>query len=44
MVKNSLPKAHICFHQLVLPEYDSMEIMKEKLLFAIKNTNNFGFA
>ncbi len=44
MTKNSLPKAHICFHQLVLPKYDSFEKMKEKVLFAIHNTNSFGFS
>lgn len=44
MQKNSLPKAHICFHQLVLPAYDSYEIMKEKLFFALYNANNFGFS
>jgi hypothetical protein len=44
MVKNSLPKAHICFHQLVLPRYESYDIMKEKLFFAILNANNFGFS
>ena len=38
-----LPAAHTCFNQLDLPEYTSEEIMKEKLLMAIKETSGFGF-
>jgi hypothetical protein len=44
MITNSLPKAHTCFFQLVLPKYDSFETMKEKLIFAVRNTNSFGFS
>jgi hypothetical protein len=44
MITNSLPKAHTCFFQLVLPKYDSYETMKDKLIFAIRNTNSFGFS
>jgi len=38
---DSLPRAHTCFNQLVLPEYSSYETMKEKLIFAISNTEGF---
>lgn len=38
---DSLPRAHTCFNQLVLPEYSSYEVMKEKILFAISNTEGF---
>jgi len=33
----ALPSASTCFFSLTLPEYSSKEILKEKLLFAIKN-------
>lgn len=35
--EGSFPKSHTCFNQLVLPRYSSMEILKEKLLYAIEN-------
>ncbi len=39
-----LPVAHTCFNQLDLGEYSSMEVMKEKLMFAIKEgSQGFGF-
>merc|ERR1711916_426547 len=38
-----LPTAHTCFNQLDLPEYTSEELMREKLLFSIKETSGFGF-
>ena len=41
MPNNSLPRAHTCFNQLVLPSYSTIEVMKEKLLFAIKETEGF---
>lgn len=44
MAHNSLPKAHTCFNQLVLPTYSSYEVSKDRLLFAIRNTEGFGFA
>ena len=37
-----LPSAATCMNLLKLPEYDSPEILKEKLLYAITN-NNTGF-
>jgi E3 ubiquitin-protein ligase HUWE1 len=40
-----LPAAHTCFNQLDLPEYDSEEKLKEKLLIAIREgSEGFGFA
>lgn len=43
--KHLLPCAHTCFNQLDLPEYDSEDQMKEKLLIAIKEgSEGFGFA
>lgn len=39
--KNSLPRAHTCFNQLVLPEYSTYEDLKDKLLFAVENTDGF---
>ena len=35
-----LPHAQTCFFSLSLPAYSSKEIMKEKLLYAIKNSPN----
>ena len=40
-----LPSAHTCFNQLDLPEYDSEEITREKLLVSIREgSEGFGFA
>lgn len=40
-----LPSAHTCFNQLDLPEYPSEEILREKLLTAIREgSEGFGFA
>ena len=44
MKVDSLPKAHTCFNQLVLPGYSSKEIMVEKLLFSFANTEGFDLA
>lgn len=42
---DQLPTAHTCFNQLDLPEYASEEILKEKLLIAIREgSEGFGFA
>lgn len=38
---DSLPKAHTCFNQLVLPYYSNYDKMKERLMFAIMNTEGF---
>lgn len=42
--KNRLPSAHTCFNQLDLPEYESYEILTERLLCAVRETEGFGFA
>ena len=42
--KNStLPVAHTCFNQLVLPNYDSEEVLRERLSYAIRNSAGQGF-
>ncbi|TYZ59725.1 hypothetical protein PybrP1_006637 [[Pythium] brassicae (nom. inval.)] len=41
---NALPSAHTCFNQLDLPEYESEEKLKQRLLLAIREgTEGFGF-
>ena len=35
--RDSLPTAQTCFFQLQLPQYSSMEVMAEKLRYAIRN-------
>lgn len=42
MPVDSLPKAHTCFNQLVLPRYSTYERLQEKLLYAMQNTEGFG--
>lgn len=39
-----LPHGHTCFNQLDLPEYPSKEVLRERLMWAIKETSGFGFA
>ena len=40
----TLPSAHTCFNQLDLPEYPSEEVLKERLLFAVREgSEGFGF-
>jgi E3 ubiquitin-protein ligase HUWE1 len=42
--KNMLPASHTCFNQLDLPEYESEEQTREKLLLAInEGATGFGF-
>lgn len=42
--KSTLPSAHTCFNQLDLPEYETEEITRERLLFAIREGSvGFGF-
>ena len=36
-----LPRSHTCFNRLDLPPYKNYEQLKEKLLFAIENTEGF---
>ena len=44
MPLNSLPKAHTCFNQLVIPEYSDPHILREKLIFAFENCSGFHLA
>jgi hypothetical protein len=41
MVEDSLPKAHTCFNQLVIPAYSTFDKMKDKFLFAMSNAEGF---
>ncbi|KOB79254.1 putative E3 ubiquitin-protein ligase HECW2, partial [Operophtera brumata] len=38
----SLPRAHTCFNRLDLPPYPSPQLLHEKLLLAVEETNTFG--
>jgi hypothetical protein len=44
MAVDSLPKAHTCFNQLVLPRYSSYQRMKDRLIFAMNNTEGFALS
>ena len=37
-----LPSAHTCFNHLLLPEYKTLEIMRERVHFAMGETEGFG--
>ncbi|XP_038562862.1 NEDD4-like E3 ubiquitin-protein ligase WWP2 isoform X1 [Micropterus salmoides] len=37
-----LPRSHTCFNRLDLPPYRSLEQLREKLLYAIEETEGFG--
>ena len=37
-----LPSVHTCFNHLLLPDYSSKEVLKEKLMKAIHNSEGFG--
>ena len=41
MKGTSLPKAHTCFNQIVIPPYVSRDMFEKKLMYAIKNTTGF---
>ena len=36
-----LPSAHTCFNHLLLPSYSSVEVMREKLKYAISHSEGF---
>ncbi|XP_013145957.1 PREDICTED: uncharacterized protein LOC106109100 [Papilio polytes] len=38
----SLPRAHTCFNRLDLPPYPTPQLLHEKLLLAVEETNTFG--
>jgi ubiquitin-protein ligase E3 A len=37
-----LPSSHSCFNHLVLPNYSSKDILRQKLMMAIENSTGFG--
>ncbi len=37
-----LPTAHTCFNAFLLPDYSSIDKLREKLLIAINNAEGFG--
>lgn len=39
---NRLPSAHTCFNILLLPEYQSKSLLKDRLLKALENAMGFG--
>lgn len=39
-----LPTAHTCFNQLDLPVYTTEDMVRERLLTAIRECEGFGFA
>ena len=39
-----LPVAHTCYNQIDLPEYSTKEMLEEKLFWAIKEAQGFGFS
>ncbi|KAH0785668.1 ubiquitin ligase [Histomonas meleagridis] len=39
---NRLPVSHTCFNTFILPEYKSKNVMKEKIMDAITQTEGFG--
>lgn len=44
VVNSALPVAHTCFYQLDLPNYNSKDVLLNKLLYAIENSNTFDLA
>jgi len=41
---NKLIRGHTCYNTLDLPEYPSFEILRERVLFGINESQGFGFA
>ncbi|XP_058127390.1 E3 ubiquitin-protein ligase HECW2-like [Anopheles coustani] len=39
---NALPRAHTCFNRLDLPLYPTPDVLYEKLVLAVEETNTFG--
>lgn len=37
-----LPSAHTCFNHLLLPSYSSIEVLKQKLKYAMEHSEGFG--
>ncbi|EMP29347.1 E3 ISG15--protein ligase HERC5 [Chelonia mydas] len=42
MSEDHIPEAQTCFHILILPQYSTIEKLREKLLLAIDNNRGFG--
>jgi hypothetical protein len=42
--KNHFPQTHTCSRALDLPEYKTEEILKEKLIYSLSESEGFGFA
>lgn len=42
--EKTLPRGHTCFNMLDLPEYSSKELLFDRMMWAIKETEGFGFA
>ncbi|KAM7167524.1 putative E3 ubiquitin-protein ligase HERC6 isoform 2-T2 [Macrochelys suwanniensis] len=42
MSEDHIPEAQTCFHILILPQYSTIEKLREKLLLAISNNRGFG--
>ncbi|XP_073196778.1 probable E3 ubiquitin-protein ligase HERC6 isoform X4 [Lepidochelys kempii] len=42
MSEDHIPEAQTCFHILILPQYSTIERLREKLLLAIDNNRGFG--
>ncbi|XP_067413265.1 probable E3 ubiquitin-protein ligase HERC6 [Emydura macquarii macquarii] len=40
--EDHIPEAQTCFHILILPQYSTIEKLREKLLLAISNNQGFG--
>jgi len=36
-----LVRSHTCFNQIVIPGYKSFRVMREKIVFAIENCEEF---
>ena len=41
--EKSLPEGHTCYNQLDLPVYKTKEILVEKMMWAIREAQGFGF-
>ena len=41
--EKSLPQGHTCYNQLDLPAYKTKEILVEKMMWAIREAQWFGF-
>jgi ubiquitin-protein ligase E3 A len=40
--ENHLPTSHTCYNHLLLPEYKNKDVMRERILTAIQNSEGFG--